>query len=65
MVQAVATGPANSNSTWSLHIETLKNSAMNGVVRVQWPVGCLCAKLEFKPNMESSARETWRKRFDK
>jgi hypothetical protein len=48
-----------------LHIETLKNCAMNWMVRVQWPMGWLCAKLEFMRFMESSARETWRKRIDK
>jgi hypothetical protein len=48
-----------------LHIETLKNSPMNGVVRVQWPMGCLCPNLEFMRFMGSSARETWRKRSDK
>jgi hypothetical protein len=36
-----------------------------GVVRFQWPISWLCAKLRFKPNMESAARETGRKSIDK
>jgi hypothetical protein len=53
------------HSVLSLHIETLKVCPKNGVVRVQWPMDWLCPNLKFKPNMESSARETWRKPLDK